>query len=426
MTIKKDSNRTRSLPSISITDLLENENKEIRIYQDILGFFITKIQPLLDDHINDIKSSYADFRTRELVNWLLENNSELVNEFLNSRIKKSYRAHSKTPLIVKRLEKLMELGLLIKTEDKVESLRNKDPTDLYTITARGTLLALSLDIHNHNKRSNKYKKILEFLLKRSLIYLSPGYRDWHNHYYHFLKEILENCVAEHSDIVLSFIDLFQDYQNGHDINFSELRSRINPIFFKEMVIDKKFRSLFCKTLQDFRISSLLKIDPNESTAREFMASARYLLKFQFKLDVEDHIERTISEFLKYESRNIREFQWEKRNDKINISSKEIFEEDNIKNISEEIVLDFEIKNQWEMERNRNLPQNERTTILVKCLQCNLIYPISFGIEKEILNEIKCKSCKTTSVRLYDFENESNSEYHRRLLVRFPWMNEANQ
>ncbi len=401
MTIRNRLNKTRSLPNISVTDLLENDSEEMRIYQDILRFFVTKIYSLLEDH-NKLKSGY-DFRTRELVNWLLEENRELINEFQNSRMNKSYRAHSKTPLIIKRLEKLIELGLLIKTKDKVESLRNKDLTDLYTITARGTLLALSLDLHNHNKRSNKYKKILEFLLKRSLIYLSPGYRDWNNHYYHFLKEMLENCIKEYGDIVLSFIDLFQGYQNGHDINFSELRRETNSIFFNKIIIDKKFQSQFFKTLEDFRISSFIKTNADESIAREFMTSARYLLRFQFKLDVENHLEGTISEFLKYESRNVRVSKWMKRNDVINITSGEIDEEINRKNIEEEVILDFEIKNRWDMERNKNLSHYDRITIIIKCLQCNLIYPISFGFEKELLNEIKCKNCKTTSVGLYDFE-----------------------
>jgi hypothetical protein len=179
-------------------------------------------------------------------------------------------------------------------------------------------------------------------------------------------------------------------------------------------------------MEDFRISSLLKINPDESLAREFMASARHLLRFQFKLDVENYLEETLSELLKHESYNVRELQWMKRSGKKNISLREISKDSNRENIEKEIVLDFEIKNQWEMERNKNLSHYDRITLVVKCLQCNLIYPISFGHEKELLNKTRCKNCQTTSIGLYDFENESNNEYSNRLLIRFPWMKRSEQ
>lgn len=63
----------------------------------------------------------------------------------------------------------------------------------------------------------------------------------------------------------------------------------------------------------------------------------------------------------------------KRNNIKTISNEEISRLKNRMSISKEIVIDFQIKSQWEEERNNNLSNYDVISALVKCPQCYQIY-----------------------------------------------------
>lgn len=90
----------RKRKSVSISNYLDfnkstGENRrshsDILLFQDFLRFAFEEkgIQP---------------FKFTELANWLLDNNTNLQTEFTGSHLSKSYRLHSKSSFIKKKVK----------------------------------------------------------------------------------------------------------------------------------------------------------------------------------------------------------------------------------------------------------------------------------------------------------------------------------
>jgi len=419
--IKKNTNHKNEI-KISINDILNIQNNDTIVYRDIFRFMLPNIKKLLSEFIEKEESepvgslsfegllgteynieSNTSFRIRELINWLRDNNRELKEEFHLSHYTKSNFAQAKTPYITNRIEKLVELGLLVKEKEKVESDRNRALlTDIYDITGNGVIVALTLDLHRLDRRSNENNKLLKFLLKEWLSHIPKGYKDFSNYQYYFIESLLENCIEKYDDTLLYFFSLIQGYPSVFRTDFSELRFNLNNAFYKKIIVDDEFKTIFYKELHDFNFLRHVKVSSKADVEEGFLLQKQRLLKFQFKLDVETQIERNFSDVLKSDLLSMKLSQWSKRTDNMGKTMGEVYEHNNYTNINKEIVLDFEIKNDWEQERNQNLINFDKIVLIMKCDKCSQIYPYPFEIEKEYFNEIMCKYCKGNTVKYYGF------------------------
>lgn len=426
MPISKKNTNKNSERKITIGEILDTENNETDICRQIFKFLTPQIKQLLTD-FNEIENqhyelnnwedfnklfstsdkkedSVTSFRIRDLANWLVENHRPFIDQFEGSKITKANRAHTKTTYITNKVNKLVELGLLVIKRNKVESKRNKNlKTDICDITSKGVLIALTLDLPNYHKNSDEYKKTLKYLLEEWLGFIPAGYKDIHNYNYHFIVEIFNNCIENYDDILLHFFSLAQKHHNIVAINFSELRYMTNIEFYKKIIDDNEFREFFYNILYNFNLIRHLKVHSNPEYDEVFVPQKQQLIKFQFKLDVENFIERNLSAALKTKTFDVKLSQWAKRIENKPATMGEVFQHNNYMNIDKEIVLDFEIKNKWEQERNHNLLDLDRIALMIKCDNCNQIYPYPFEIEKESFNEIICRYCNGYNIKYYDFK-----------------------
>lgn len=404
---------------VSIVDIMDKEREDMTLYRDIFKFITPKIKEMLlsfseienkvdeMDSLSDKESflsqiekdtSPSSFRIRELVNWLLKNNSEFYNEYIGSPINKSGRAHSKTPVVAARINKLIELDLLAFKKDKVQSMRNSDiKTFLCDVTPRGIIVALTLDLENHYQGSEEYERMVGFLLKEWLNFIPVGYKDPYNYYYHHIEVVLEKCLKSHKDIILSFIDLIRKYSNGFEINFADLRRNINNIFFRKIVNNIEFRSLFYDHLNDLNVLKRPGISSIPGEQEEFITQKRQLLKTQFKLDIEYQIDRIWNSRLKYPPSHSNISQWTSSSEYFTDTSEELFDRYNFPNPQRENVIDFKLKITWEQMRNDNLFDVNKISLLVKCQKCFRINPILLEIEREKFEKIECRVCKTSNL-----------------------------
>ncbi|HET6589202.1 MAG TPA: hypothetical protein VFG45_03450 [Candidatus Nitrosocosmicus sp.] len=431
----KTDRHTRSYGELNVntSDIVYLQIKETEIYRHIFLFLYPKVKSwILQDQNAKKTTGFTFFKVREVVNYLLDYHSEFKKKYEGSKVRKAYRAHTNTPLVLKRLERLVDLELLEKSDVKVKSLRNDTLiTDLYDVTPRGKMVTLTIglqDPKNFIPHSQEDNRILSFLLEEWLDLLPNGYRSIDNYYYHFLVDLMKGCIGKYRNTVISFINLFQEYDHGYDINFSDLRAKTNFILYCRLTKDSEFKTLFFKTLSDHNVLHLMgsEFQLAESQARQFMHPKIRLIKRQFKLDVENMFEVKCSDYLKHDSSNIREYQWQIKNKKMNTTNEEISKDELVDSVCKEVILDFNIKNQWEEERYKNLSDFVKITTLIKCSHCNHVYSMAIEIENALLSDIICKHCNNKDViALYDFENETNSQYHKRLLSRFPWMSKDN-
>lgn len=108
--------------------------------------------------------------------------------------------------------------------------------------------------------------------------------------------------------------------------------------------------------------------------------------------------------LRFNPSQNQEIQWMKRKNIVNLTRREkLSNPEIIKEIRQEIVLTFQIKSQWEIQRNANLSKYDVITALVKCNNCSQIYPIPLEIEKENLKQIECYHCRNNTLEFYNFE-----------------------
>lgn len=394
--------------NVDTSDIVYPRNKETDIYRDIFKFLLQDVKNwVLQQNQSEVKKIDTSFKMRELVNWLLENNYEFIKRYAGSKETKSYRAHTNTPVVAKRVDKLVELRLLEKSSVKVESLRNKElETYLYDVTNIGKMVTLTTGIQN--KTINQYSAeggiILKFLLDEWLHYLPANYRSPENYYYNFLTEMMTNCIGKYEDIITNFIDLFQEHYNGYDINFSDLRTKTNFLLYSKMIIDSDFKILFYKILYEHHVSYLMNLLLDEPLARQVMAPKIQLIKQQFKIDVENIIERICSEYLKYNPPRMRLSKWQERNKKSKLDLRNLSKSEIEKIDLEEVILDFDIKNNWEEERNKNISNFDKITAMMECPYCYSIYPLSFEIENKLISDIICIHCKKSSIMPYHLRN----------------------
>ncbi len=129
-----DDNVVRPLPYIDINKaFFEREGPtkyttDSLLYQDVLKYGIK--------HTNE-----HGFRFSELANWLIRNNIEFINYYVDSKSRTPIyvRVGNRRQRIQSCLHNLIRLGLLIE-KDKVEAERNNELTVLYDFTREGYLL----------------------------------------------------------------------------------------------------------------------------------------------------------------------------------------------------------------------------------------------------------------------------------------------
>jgi hypothetical protein len=438
MTINKSNTKLKKKKVLTIEQILEfrEDNKEydeedkieLRLYRDIIEFFINldgeksvkqedrsvKLdeldeKPSVIYEIDEIRFREV-FRSRALCNWLLSHNRDLILEFADSRIAKTYRAHTIDARISKRIEKLVNLGLVMVDDDKVDSERGKSKTHQYIVSRNGMVVASLLNLQKLTKDSTRYKKNLQFILNRFMEFIPHTYRKPDNYYYYFLKEILQNCFNQHQDILFYFFNLMLQYQSGLLINFSVIRSKLNTLFFRNIIKDKDFRLAFYNSLREFNTSfwiRALKDKSIETLIYEEKSKAQQLIRTQFKLDIESQIDKDISEVLKTDTYMTKSFQFSTKVQK-HFTERDIIKKGLFEQIQQQCVLDYPIRNNWELKRNSNLLDSNSITIITKCQRCGFISPYSIELETEAIEQVICQQCKERGgIESYDFINEMN-------------------
>jgi hypothetical protein len=235
---------------------------------------------LLEPNKENLKEADDSGNRNSITKWLLENSKDLINEFGGSSLNKSNRIHKKLTYVTNRLNELVELRLLVLNKSERVSERNKDMmTDIYRITEHGSRNALPLDLQNYDRNSPGYKKIIKYLLRKSLEYIPDRYKDDHNHYYYLMKSVLENCIENYVDIILYFNRLMGQYKSNYYINFFDIRSDINYAFYIKIITDNSFKNLFYKILETINLDHINKsnINLNEDTKND----QHNMIKYQF-------------------------------------------------------------------------------------------------------------------------------------------------
>jgi hypothetical protein len=352
---------------------------------------------LLEPNKENLKEADDSGNRNSITKWLFENSKDLINEFGGSSLNKSNRIHKKLTYVTNRLNELVELRLLVLNKSERVSERNKDMmTDIYRITEHGSRNALLLDLQNYDRNSPGYKKIIKYLLRKSLEYIPDRYKDDHNHYYYLMKSVLENCIENYVDTILYFNRLMGQYKSNYYINFFDIRSDINYAFYIKIITDNSFKNLFYKILETINLDHINKsnINLNEDTKND----QHNMIKYQFKLDIENHIERDITFHIKEEKHIIETFNIDVKPTQF-LLMKGVLNIKHYTDILKAVVLNFDNLNKWEQLRNTNLSKFNIITILVKCNSCNQIYPYSFEIEKESYDQLVCIYCNNNIISI---------------------------
>ncbi|MGD9674013.1 MAG: hypothetical protein AB7U98_11110 [Candidatus Nitrosocosmicus sp.] len=407
LSIEKDLTKKKNRKELTIELILQyRENKgdfskeeriDLRLYRDILRFIICQDSVKSPDisEIDGIKLRET-FKSRVLCNWLLDNNVDLIDDFRGSPIAKTYRAHTIDARISNRIQKLIDLGLIEMDDEAIDSERGNSKTHQYVVTRSGILISSLLNLQKYEKDSDEYVKNLQFVLNRFLEYLPYTYKNSENYYFHFLKDIFQNCFNRFQDILFYFFNLMLQYQHSLAINFSVIRIKLNESLYRNIIEETEFKQIFYKSLAEFNtpfwLRGLKDKEIDESLIYEEKTKAQYLIRAQFKLDVEAQIDKEISEVLKINTDITKSFQLATKL-KRRFSEKDVFEKGLYEQIQEQHVLDYAIRTKWEIERNSNLSNSSCITIIVKCQTCGFISPYSIEMEKESFNQVTCINCK---------------------------------
>lgn len=169
---------------ITIFQILEHADSTFSVYRDILIFQVMiliksldervftggkKDWPVLNASMNDLPEiienvlktfhKVNEFRLTRIGNWLIENNKVFRKEFEGTRVRKSYRLHSKRTYIKHRLEDLVEIDLIIDA-GTIQSEKNKTDTDLYKCSIPGFIIGATLCLDNPDKNIKNISMIL--------------------------------------------------------------------------------------------------------------------------------------------------------------------------------------------------------------------------------------------------------------------------
>ncbi len=274
---------------------------------------------------------------------------------------------------------------------------------LYHVPRVGRLVALTLELQNCDKSSSMYKKMLLLTLNEYLISIPSNYKKYDNYYYYFLKFLLTKCLGKYDDILSYFFYYISKHSFGFLINFHDLRYTMNNIFFKKIIHDNEFKLLFYETLNNFKTPFFSK-EPQDELDKKIMnielkniEASRQMIKICFKSDIESQIDKDMWEYLKNDTHMTKSFQFA-NNQKKHFSPKDVFEKGLYEQIEREGVFDYQVRNEWERVKNKNLDSN-KITIIVKCQKCNRLLLYLYDIEHEMLDKV--------GVKLYDFVNEIN-------------------
>ncbi|KAA2283586.1 hypothetical protein [Candidatus Nitrosocosmicus sp. SS] len=406
-----------TIKSITIEDILyrdveklesnndeEKEYKEeISLYRDIIRFILSdykdKYNPEIEkDDMNGIPI-IVSFRIWPLCKWLFNNNKDLQDayeeEYGSRRVAIEKRPTKIKGKVARRLERLVQLGLFDIDENKVKSQRNKGlETLLYHVPRSGILVALTLDLQNCDKGSDRYKKMLLLTLNEYLISIPPNYKNYDNYYYYFLKTLLTKCINKYDDILDYFFYYMSKHSFGFLINFHDLRYTMNNFIFEKILNDNNFRELFYETLNNFK-TPLFSKEPQDKLDKKILDTelkniekSRHMIKVCFKSDIESQIDKDMWESLKYDTHMMKSFQYTNSQKKRFIPN-HVYKNGLYEKIEREKVINHQIRNEWEIIKNNNLNSN-KITMIVKCQRCSHIFSYLYNIESQTWDAVGLK------------------------------------
>lgn len=382
--------------------------EEVNLYRDIFRFILSdfkdKYNPEIEKYEEDGLPIIVSFRLWPLCKWLLKNNKDLQIKLKNEPIRFEARPTIIKGKIARRLEKLVKMGLYDIDENRVHSQRNKDlKTLLYHVMENGVLVALTLELQNSDKSSDKYKKMLLLTLKEYVKVIPPNYKKYDNYYYYFLESLLNKCIDKYDDILDYFFYCISKHSFGFLINFHDLRQVMNNFFFKKILHDNDFKDLFYETLNNFK-TPLFSKEPQDELDKKLLdielkniEASKQMIKTCFKSDIESQIDKDMWEYLKTDTHMTKSFQFA-NNQKKHFRSNDVFKKGIYEQIERESVFDYQIRNEWERVKNDNLDLN-KITMIVKCQKCNRLFSYLYNIESQTLDEV--------GVKPYDVINEIN-------------------
>jgi hypothetical protein len=170
-----------------------------------------------------------------------------------------------------------------------------------------------------------------------------------------------------------------------------------------MIHENEFRLLYYETLNNFK-TPLFSKEPHDETDKKLLnielkniEASIQIIKTCFKSDIESQIDKDMWEYLKNDTHMTKSFQFA-NNHKKHFSSADVFDNGLFEQIERESVFDYQIRNEWERVKNKNLDSN-KITMIIKCQKCNRLFSYLYDIESEMLDK--------TGVKPYDFVNEIN-------------------
>jgi hypothetical protein len=417
--IKKHNTNKNDKKNITISYILKEDDDDVQYYRDILLYTKLKseckIEPefgsnkkghnnnVIDNNDDDI--SDTEFKVWYLTKWLLKHNRRLREAIKGSHERTSYKVHSEKQKASTYVNRLKELGLVDFRRTESSDRNNNTPTSIYEVTRLGLLIASIVEFKTLTKGTQKYKDSLKSFLNLWIDYIPEGNKDESNYNYYFIEGLVEKSLESHDDILLSFTESIREHAHYLTFNFGDLRYKVNNVIFEKLVSDIKFRELYLNWLKEFCRKSLIPANAN----------TKDLIKFQFKLDVEAHYDRSLSQLLNFPSHYIKTFQRSMKPNIKNVTLAETMKKNRSRLVSLEIVFDYNLKYQWEQVRNKNLLNCNKIIVLGKCTKCGNIFPLPLEIWNEIGNLSDLVHKYGPKVNIYDIDNNTNAQYLKIIL-----------
>lgn len=183
-----------TMPSkITISSIFEKQGdsylEDSLIYQDILCFpQEAGLAP------------FQGFKFTEMANWLLERSHPLKNKFKGSDLhtRKSYRLVIKRPFIEKRLNNLLDAGL-VEEKGKTKAEKSQVEIPFYALTKTGHFIGL---IIRHTKLGNKIISATKKNDVNKRQTLVKEINEVDEMIFNFLQDLLQNSRDAHSVITM--------------------------------------------------------------------------------------------------------------------------------------------------------------------------------------------------------------------------------
>ena len=179
------------------------------------------------------------FRSWGLTGWLLNNNLEFKKSSYKSNLDRSPSSsiENRHDRVKKALRKLEEISLI--STRPAEASKGNAPIKEYTLTEKGYVVALFVEVDNDPKLTESYDKLFDLMI--------TSLRDRPSSVDSFLLIFLSKC--KEAGVFKEFIDYYLDRMKS-DYEYSRNRTTLEILLFfplKDEITVKKFYELWRKS-----------------------------------------------------------------------------------------------------------------------------------------------------------------------------------